>query len=189
MFYHGIIVKAFRPFASGDFPYREQAGSLIKASSLQLRRLLYVQRHRFDGPPFNATTVGSVHVLTFSLLEELARSEEVDGETSFDLVVAAEAMKKYGEAFPAIHKSLHRLLEGASRHHVALPHELKLILEEMSARFFGRDMTDDEEECLPIDLQVGMTDHRGRGIEELVKVTYRLKLAAGESAGESSGKQ
>jgi len=183
MFYHGIIAKAFRPFAGDDFPYREQAESLIKASSTQLRRLLHVQRHRFDGPPFNATTIGSVHVLTLSLLEGLARSEEVDGETSFDLVVAAEAMKRYGEAFPAIHKSLHRLLEGASRHHAELPHELKLILEELSARFFGRDMTDGEEEFLPIDLQIGMTDHSGGGIEKLVNVTHRFKLGAGESSG------
>ncbi|KAI1813727.1 hypothetical protein GGS20DRAFT_586237 [Poronia punctata] len=182
MFYHGIVAKAFRPFTGADFLYQEQASSVLEASLTQLRRILYVQRHRFDGPPFNATTIGSVHVLTFSLLEGLARSDEVDRETSFDMVLAAESMKKYGEAFPAIKKSLHRLLEGASRRHAELPHELKLILEELSARFFSSDLPNDDEGYFPIDLQVGMTDQHGRGIAELVNVTYRLKVGPGGEA-------
>jgi hypothetical protein len=185
MFYHGIVAKAFRPFTGKNCPYREPAKAMMKASVAQLKRLLYIQRYHFDGPPFNATTIGSVHILTFSLLEELARSQEVDRETSFDLILALQAMKKYGEAFPAIHKILQRLLERASRRHPELPPELKLVLEELGARYFGPDETnsgsgsESETDLLPIDFQIAMTDHSENDIEELIQVTYGLKLDHG----------
>ncbi|KAI8627220.1 hypothetical protein F5Y19DRAFT_477789 [Xylariaceae sp. FL1651] len=180
MFYHGILARVFRPFIGNSCPHQESARTVMKASLNQLKHLLCIQRHHFDGPPFNATTIGSVHILTFPLLEDMARSDDVDPETSFHLVLAAEAMKKYTEAFPAIRKTLHALLEGASRQQKKLPREIQIILEELSARSSSYDQTESDENRRPIDLQVAITDHEGKDIEELVKVTYGLQLDSDE---------
>lgn len=191
MFYHGIIIKVLRPFVGIDFPAQEQAREIMKASLAQLRRLLVLHRHRYDGPPFNSTTIGSVHILTSSLFEDLARTESIDRETAFYLVLCSEVMKKYGDIFPAVHKILYNLIAKARQSSTHLPEEIDTIFQELSGRLSQMEAAGPGLSRCPIDVQIAITDPHGVAMEDLVKATYTLEMNSEpyDSKGKGKGKE
>ena len=101
----------FRPFAHADFRQQLPARDIMLASMSQMRRILYIQRHQYDGPPFSSATAGSFRAFTSEILEQLARWDGMDNHARFYLILAAEAMERHGEGFPLIHKAIHELLK------------------------------------------------------------------------------
>lgn len=176
MFFHGIVVEIFRHLVGAESPDKGKAREIMQASLAQLRRLLFVQRYRYDGPPFNSTTIGSIHILTYALLEDLAKSTSVDPEASFYLVMCAESMKKYGDAFPEIHKILHSLLAKAREKSAHLPYEVAVIFEELDARLFNRTRITASASRYPVNVQIAITDPSGAEMEDLIKATYSIDL-------------
>ncbi|KAK8117899.1 uncharacterized protein PG998_006180 [Apiospora kogelbergensis] len=153
-FFHGIMVQLFRPFANFDFPDQANAKAITQASLSQMRRIIYTQRYRYGGPPFSSTTVGSIHLFTSSLLEELAKSDDVDPHARFYLVLAAEEMKRCGNAFPFIYKVLHQLLSKARSDGTRLPPDLDDMFDDLEARL----------------------DQSGAETDDLIDATYKLQL-------------
>ncbi|KAI1871490.1 uncharacterized protein JN550_004484 [Neoarthrinium moseri] len=174
MFYHGIIIGIYRPFTEAQCLMKRLARETMQASSSQLMRLLYIQRYRFDGPPFTSMTIGSVHILTFSLFEELAKAEDVGPETSFYLVLCAEAMKQYGDAYAAVHKLLYDLIGKAKRGGRTIPEGIDLIFKDLETRLSRRDIDGDAYKKCPIDIQIAITDPSGSRVQDMVKATYSL---------------
>ncbi|KAK7937463.1 uncharacterized protein PG986_014331 [Apiospora aurea] len=66
---------------------------------------------------------GSIHLFTSSILEELAKSGDVDPHAVHP-VLAAEEMKRCGDTFPFIHKVLHQLFTKARSDSTQLPTDL-----------------------------------------------------------------
>ncbi|KAI0127424.1 hypothetical protein BJ170DRAFT_694222 [Xylariales sp. AK1849] len=185
MFYHGVVIQVFREFTGVRSSFQNRARELMQASLSQLRRLLVIQRYRYDGPPYSCTTIGSVHVLTFALVEDLAKSESVNPEASFYLILCAEAMKKYGDSFPAVRNLLRRLLSNAEKRYTNMPEEVHSIFQELDARLFGGKHDDYVPLSYPLDIQIGLTDRTGVEIEEAVKATFTIDL--GRNSGHEDG--
>ncbi|KAK8013755.1 hypothetical protein PG991_009348 [Apiospora marii] len=175
-FFHAIMVQLFRAFASFDFPRQAEAKTVTQASMSQMRRLVYTQRYRYDGPPFSSATVGSVHVFTSSLLEELAKASDVDGHARFYLVLAAEEMKRCGESFPFTHKILHQLLSKARSDGTQLPADLDTMFDDLEARLLGHDRLEVFPQHYPIVFRMGISGHDGGDRDDLVDATYNLRL-------------
>ncbi|KAK7960450.1 hypothetical protein PG988_011664 [Apiospora saccharicola] len=179
-FFHGIMVQLFRPFANFVFPGQANAKAVTQASLLQMRRIIYTQRYRYGGPPFSSTTVGSIHLFTSSLLEELAKSEDVDPHARFYLVLAAEEMKRCGDAFPFIHKVLHQLLSKARSDGTRLPPDLDDMFDDLEARLSGHTRLEIFPQKYPIIFRIGISDQTGGETDDLIDATYRLRLGDSE---------
>ncbi|KAK7990593.1 hypothetical protein PG990_014873 [Apiospora arundinis] len=175
-FFHGIMVQLFRPFANFDFPGQDNAKAVTQASLSQMRRIIYTQRYRYGGPPFSSTTVGSIHLFTSSLLEELAKSEDVDPHARFYLVLAAEEMKRCGDSFPFIHKVLHQLLSKARSDGTRLPPDLDDMFDDLEARLSGHMRLEIFPQKYPIVFRIGISDQGGGETDDLIDATYKLRL-------------
>ncbi|KAK7937323.1 uncharacterized protein PG986_014191 [Apiospora aurea] len=175
-FFHAIMVQLFRPFANFDFPGQANAKAVTQASLSQMRRIIYTQRYRYGGPPFSSTTVGSIHLFTSSLLEELAKSDDVDPHARFYLVLAAEEMKRCGDAFPFIHKVLHQLLSEARSDGTRLPPDLDDMFDDLEARLSGHTRLAIFPQKYPIVFRLGISDQVGGETDDIINATYRLRL-------------
>lgn len=186
-FFHAIMVQLFRPFANFDFPGQADAKAVTQASLSQMRRIIYTQRYRYGGPPFSSTTVGSIHLFTSSLLEELAKSEDVDPHARFYLVLAAEEMKRCGDSFPFIHKVLHQLLSKARSDGTRLPPDLDDMFDDLEARLSGHTRLAIFPQKYPILFRIGISDQAGGETDDLIDATYRLQLGDGEPQTDGVG--
>ncbi|KAF2647779.1 hypothetical protein K491DRAFT_671684 [Lophiostoma macrostomum CBS 122681] len=86
MIYHSVVIEAFRPFrtlrttplsTSSEplAPPTSIARQIMDASLTQLRRLFYIQRHRYGGPPLPGLLAMPLHILASALLEDLAEAQ------------------------------------------------------------------------------------------------------------------
>jgi hypothetical protein len=86
MIYHAIVIEAFRPFrdlkthlpstsSEPAPPPTSIARQIIEASLAQLRRLFYIQRYRYGGPPVPGLIANPIHILASALLEDLREAQ------------------------------------------------------------------------------------------------------------------
>lgn len=175
LFYHAFIVQAFRPFAGDNDESGRMARELTDASLCQLQRLLYIQQHRYGGPPLVSGISSPIHILFFSLLDSMSKSDAPDPEVEFYLLLCANAMKQIGECFPSIRLVLHSLLATAKQRIAKLPEAIEAVFLEVDAQLFSRITIEEIHSRYPIDLEVALTDPEKVTTEVLIKAAYAQK--------------
>lgn len=166
----------FRPLAHADFREQLLARNTMLASMSQMRRILYIQRHQYDGPPFSSATAGSFRAFTSEVLEQLARGDGVDGHARFYLILAAEAMERHGRAFPLIHKAIHELLTRTLAGAHVVSHEVAEMFRQLDSRLSGHSQLKDFPSEYPIEFRMGIPGPGDSGTTGLITATYNLTL-------------
>lgn len=146
------------------------------ASMSQMRRILYIQRHQYDGPPFSSATAGSFRAFTSEILEQLARWDGVDSHARFYLVLAAEAMERHGQGFPLIHQAIHELLNRTFAGVHFVPHEVGEMFRQLDSRLSGHSQLKDLPSEYPIEFRMGIPGPGDIQTNGMITATYNLTL-------------
>lgn len=173
----------FRPFAHTDFVHQSPAKEIMLASMFQMRRILYIQRHQYDGLPLNPATAGSFRVFASEILEHLARSEDVDSHARFYLILAVEEMKRYKQGLPLIHKAVHELLNRALTIPHIVPHEMGEMFRQLVSQLSGYSQLKDFPNEYPIKFKMGISGPSGSVSDDLITATYNLTLRDEDEKG------
>ena len=170
----------FRPFAHADFSQQLSARDTMLASMAQMRRILYIQRHQYDGPPFSSATAGSFRAFTSEILEQLARWDGVDSHARFYLILAAAAMERHGQGFPLIHQAIHELLTRTLAGAHVVPHEVAEIFRQLDSRLSGHSQLKEFPSEYPIEFTMGVPSPGDSVASDLITATYNLTLRGEE---------
>lgn len=110
MFYHFTVIELFQPFIREESSTGSLAREMTAASLAHLRRILYIQRFRYGGPPLTSAIIHPIHVLARDLVERLARATEPDAEAEFYAVLCVDALTQISACYPVTNGVLRDLV-------------------------------------------------------------------------------
>jgi hypothetical protein len=180
MYFHTAVVDLFEPFRRAESDSGGLAHEVSDASFSQLRRLLYIQRYRFGGPPQSSTTLHPVRVLTIDLLERISQGDgqSEDDETEFYVILCIDALMRLSACFPVTKAILRGVVEGADMVGMRLPEEVLAMFRGVGEAYFRRPTAVSEtgSDQSPMDLDTPVADPSEAVMEWLEEAAGRLKL-------------
>jgi hypothetical protein len=105
------------------------ARDIADALLAQLRRLLYIQRYRYGGPPQASTTMHPIRVLAVDLLERISQAagQEYE-ECEFYIILCVNALMQMSACYPVTKGILRDLVDRADAAGVRLPEAVLAVL-------------------------------------------------------------
>lgn len=180
MYFHMAVVDLFEPFRQDEGSSGALARSVSDASFAQLRRLLYIQRYRYGGPPQSSTTLHPIHVLAVDLLERITQADgqEEQTEAEFYVILCIDALMQLSASFPVTKSILRSVVEGADAAGVHLPEEVLGMFRGVGEAYFRWPKTTSEagQEYFSMDLEMAVADPSEAVMGWLEKAAARLKL-------------
>jgi hypothetical protein len=179
MYFHTAVVELFDPFRRYDTASGAFARNIADASMAQLRRLLYIQRYRYGGPPQASTTMHSIRVLAVDLLERISRAAgQADEECEFYIILCVDALMQVSSCYPFTKGILRDLVSRADAAGVRLPEEVLALFRGIGEACFHRPVTMIEEgrAHLSIDVLMAETDPSEAVMTWLGRVATKLNV-------------
>lgn len=181
MLFHATVIDVFTPILRSPSNAGALARDMTSASLAQLRRILYVQRYRYGGPPLTSAVVHAVHVLAKDLVERLIRAKNTDGESEFYLVLAIDTLMQISTCYPMARSILRGLVDrvNSAEARGRLPPEVVSMFRGVEEAFFVKPTKPQPRarELYALDLEMAVTDPSRIVMDWLESAAGGMKLS------------